>query len=129
MPAQNNTGRQYDKTHALTQVATAILAEARFVAYDGDYPVPIGAVGVNDVQGVTENAAAAIGDPVSVITGYSALVEAAEAIAFGAFVTTDAAGKAAVGSTANYCGRALGAATVAGQLIEVQLLPHVHPIA
>lgn len=128
MASQNNTGRQYDKQHALTLIATAILAEARFVAYDGDYPVVIGAVGASDVQGVTEHAAA-IGEAVSAITGYSALVEASAAIAFGDFVTTDATGKAAVGSTANYCGRALGAATAAGQLIEVQLLPHVHPIA
>lgn len=128
MPSQNNSGRQYDKQHSITMVATAVLAACRFVAYDGDYPVVIGAVGASDVQGVTEQAAE-IGDAFSAITGYSALVEASEAISFGAFVTTDATGKAAVGTTANYCGRALGAATAAGQLIEVQLLPHVHPIA
>ncbi len=128
MASQNNTGRQYCKMHSLTLVAMAALAASRFVAYDGDYPVTIGAVGASDVQGVTESAAE-VGDAVSVITSYSALVEASEAIAFGAFVTTDATGKAAVGSTTNYCGRALGAATAAGQLIEVQLLPHVHPIA
>lgn len=128
MASQNNTGRQYDKQHAVTLVAMAALAACRFVAYDGDYPVTIGAVGASDVQGVTESAAE-IGDAVSAITGYSALVEASEAIAFGAFVTTDATGKAAVGSTTNHCGRALGAATQAGQLIEVQLLAHVHPIA
>lgn len=119
--------RQYDKQHAVTIIATAILAAARFVSYNGAAPVVIGAVGANDVQGVTEHAAA-IGESVSASTGYSALVEASAAIAFGAFVTTDAAGMAAVGSTTNYCGRALGAATAAGQLIEVQLLPHVHPI-
>lgn len=128
MPSQNNSGRQYDKTHSVTLVAIAILAANRFVAYDGDYPVTIGAVGASDVQGVTESAAA-IGDAVSAITGYSALVEASEAISFGAFVTTDATGKAAVGTAANHCGRALGDATAAGQLIEVQLLAHVHPIA
>jgi hypothetical protein len=76
---------------------------------------------------VTEHAAE-VGEAVSAITDYSALVEASAAIAFGTFVTTDATGKAAVGSTTNYCGRALGAATAAGQLVEVQLLPHVHPI-
>lgn len=120
--------RQFDKTHAVTIIAIAVLAAHRFVAYDGDYPVTIGAVGASDVQGVTEHAAE-IGEAVSAITGYSALVEASVAIAFGDFVTTDATGKAAVGTTANYCGRALSAATAAGQLIEVQLLAHVHPIA
>lgn len=120
--------QQYDKQHAVTIVAAAALAASRFVSYAGGAPVTIGAVGDNDVQGVTEHAAA-IGEAVSAITGYSALVEASEAIAFGAFVTTDATGKAAVGSTSNYCARALGDATAAGQLIEVQVLPHVHPIA
>lgn len=127
MASQNNTGHQFDKQHAVTIVATAALAAARFVSYGGGAPVTVGAVGANDVQGVTEHAAA-IGEAVSVITGYSALVEASAAIAFGAFVTTDAAGMAAVGSTTNYCGRALGEATAAGQLLEVQLLPHVHPV-
>lgn len=127
MPSQNNTGRQYDKQHALTLIATAILAEARFVAYDGAYPAVVVGGGVQDVQGVTESAAA-IGDSVSAITGYSALVEASEAIAFGGWVKPDVAGtgKAAVGTAADHCGRALGAATQVGQLIEVQLLEHVH---
>lgn len=119
--------RQYDKQHAVTIIAMAILAANRFVSYNGGAPVTVGAVGANDVQGVTEHAAA-IGEAVSAITGYSALVEASAAIAFGDYVTTDATGMAAVGSVTNYCGRALGAATAAGQLIEVQLLPHVHPI-
>lgn len=123
MPSQNNTGRQYDKQHAVTLVATAALAAARFVAYDGGYPTIAG--GAKDVQGVTETVAD-VGDAVSVITGYSALVEAGEAIAFGALVKTDAAGKAMAGSAADHCGRALGAATAVGQLIEVQVLKHVH---
>ncbi len=123
MPSQNNTGRQYDKTHGITLVAMTALAACRFVAYDGGYPSTAG--GAKDVQGVTESAAE-VGDAVCVITGYSALVEAGEAIAFGALVKTDAAGKAMTGSAADHCGRALGAATAAGQLIEVQVLKHVH---
>ena len=38
MASQNNTGRQYDKTHAVTLVATAAVAASRFIAYDGGYP-------------------------------------------------------------------------------------------
>lgn len=124
MPSQNNTGRQFDKQHAITLIAAAALASCRFVAYDGGYPTVAG--GAKDVQGVTEFAAEAAGDAVTAITGYSALVEAGEAIAFGVLVKTDATGKAVTGSAADHCGRALGAATAAGQLIEVQVLKHVH---
>ena len=125
MSSQNNTGRQYDKQHAVTIMATAALAACRFAAYDGGYPTLDS--GVKDVQGVTEYAAD-VGDAVSVITGYSALVEAGEAIAFGGLVTADAAGKAIPGSVSRYCGRALGVATAAGQLIEVQILVNPWPV-
>ncbi|SEQ84816.1 DUF2190 domain-containing protein [Giesbergeria anulus] len=123
MASQNNTGRQYDKRHAVTVVATAALAAHRWVAYDGGYPTPAG--GAKDAQGVTEHAAA-VGEAVSAITGYSALVEVAEPIAFGALVKPDTIGKATVGTSADHAGRALGAATQVGQLIEVQLLRHSH---
>lgn len=123
MPSQNNSGRQYDKTHGITIVAMATMAACRFVAYDGGYPSAAG--GAKDVQGVTESAAE-VGDAVCVTTGYSALVEAGEAIAFGALVKTDAAGKAMTGSAADNCGRALGASTAAGQLIECQIYRHTH---
>lgn len=123
MPSQNNTGRQYNKTHAVTLVAMAALAASRFVAYDGGYPSIAG--GAKDVQGVTETAAE-LGDAVSAITHYSALVEAEAAIAFGALVKVGTDGKAITGSAADHCGRALGAAAAAGQLIEVQLYKHTH---
>ena len=123
MPSQNNSGRQYDKQHAVTLVATAALAACRFVAYDGGYPTAAGAG--KDVQGVTETAAD-VGEAVSAITGYSALVEAGEAIAAFALVKPDLSGKAVTGVAADNCGRALGAATAAGQLIEVQVLRHTH---
>lgn len=123
MASQNNTGRQYDKTHAVTIVATAAVAANRFIAYDGGYPSIAG--GAKDAQGVTEHAAAA-GEAVSAITGYSALVEAEDAIAFGELVKVGTDGKAVAGTAADHCGRALGAATQAGQLIEVQLYKHVH---
>ena len=123
MESQNNTGRQFDKQHAITLVATAALAAYRFTAYDGGYPSNAG--GAKDCQGVTENAAE-VGEAVSVVTGYSYLVEAEAAIAFGAYVKVGTDGKAITGSATDHCGRALGAATQAGQLIEVQLYKHVH---
>lgn len=123
MASQNNTGRQFDKQHAVTLVAIAALASNRFAAYDGGYPSIAG--GAKDCQGVTENAAE-VGEAVSVVTGYSYLVEAEAAIAFGVYVKAGTDGKAITGSAADHCGRALGAATQAGQLIEVQLYKHVH---
>lgn len=123
MSSQNNTGRQYNKVHAITMVAMAMMAANRFAAYDGGYPSIAG--GAKDAQGVTETAAE-VGDAVSVITGYSALVEAEAAIAFGVLVKVGTDGKAIAGTLADHCGRALGAATAAGQLIEVQLYKHTH---
>ena len=123
MPSQNNTGRQFDKQHAITLVATAALAANRFVAYDGGYPTTAG--GAKAAQGVTETTAAS-GEAVSVVTGYSYLVEAGGAVAFGALVKADATGRAVTGSLTEHCGRALGAATAEGQLIEVEILKHVH---
>ncbi|MBS0508057.1 MAG: DUF2190 domain-containing protein, partial [Proteobacteria bacterium] len=38
MPSQNNTGRQFDRQHAVTVVAQAAILPHRFVAYDGGYP-------------------------------------------------------------------------------------------
>ena len=101
----------------------AALASCRFAAYDGGYPNATG--GAKDVQGVTENAAD-IGEAVALTTSYSALVEAEAAIAFGALVKVGTDGKAITGTAADHCGRALGAATQPGQLIEVQLYKHVH---
>ena len=124
MSSQNNTGRQYDKQHAVTLVAIAALAAHRFVAYDGGYATSAG--GVKDCQGVTETAAE-IGDAVTAVTGYSYLVQAGAEIAFGAYVKPGADGVAAVGAVDDHCGRALGAATQVGQLIEVQIVKHQHP--
>lgn len=120
MPSQNNTGRQYDKQHSVTIVAAAPLEAHRFVSYAGGYPIMSNG-GQDSVQGVSE-AAADTTEAVSLITSYSALVESAEAISFGQMVASDPSGRATLGSSAYCCGRALGAATAAGQLIEVQVL-------
>lgn len=126
MGSQNNPGRQFDKQHSVTLIAAAALAACRFIGYDGDYATAAG--GVKDCQGISENAADAAGDPVSVVTGYSYLVEAGAAIAFGDYVKPDLAGtgKAIVGTLADHCGRALGAASGAGEFIEVQVTEHIH---
>lgn len=123
MASQNNTGRQFDKRHAVTLVAAVALLAHRFVAYDGGYPSIAG--GAKDVQGVTESSAEA-GDAVTAVTGYSYLVEAEAAIAFGSYVKVGTNGMAVAGTSADNCGRALGAATQAGQLIEVQIYKHTH---
>ena len=125
MASQNNSGAQYDKVHAVTLVAMAAISAARFVAYDGTHATSAG--GVKDAQGVSETAAE-VGDAFSVTTGYSALVESSEAIALGDYLkpAADGSGKAAVGTLADHCGRALGAATGAGELVEVQILRHMH---
>lgn len=125
MPSQNNSGAQFDKQHAATIVATAALVANRIVGYDGAYATTAG--GTHDAQGVTETDAA-IGDAVAAVTDYSYLVEASVAIAFGDYVkpAADGTGRAAVGTLTDHCGRALGAATAAGQLFEMQIVRHVH---
>jgi len=125
MASQNNSGLQYNKLHALTLVATAVLAANRIAAYDGGYATAAG--GVKDAQGVTETAAD-VGEAVSAITGYSALVECSAAVAFGDYIkpAVDGTGRGAVGSLTDHCGRALGATTAAGQLFEMQVVKHVH---
>lgn len=123
MPSQNNTGRQFDKRHAVTIVAIAALAAHRFGAYDGGYATSAG--GVKDCQGITETSAE-IGDALPLVTSYSYLVEAGADLAFGAYVKPGTDGKAIVGAVDDHCGRALGACA-SGQLVEVQIVKHQHP--
>ena len=125
MPSQNNSGLQHQKDDAITVVATAALLPNRIVGYDGAYATAAG--GAHDAQGVSEMPGA-VGDAVSVVTEYSYLVEASEAVAFGDYVkpAVDGTGRGAVGTLTDHCGRALGAATVAGQLFEMQIVKHVH---
>ncbi|VFR54782.1 hypothetical protein BRI6_1101 [plant metagenome] len=121
--------QQYDKRHAVTLIAAVALAANRFASYGGGYASgAAGAGGLTDSVGVTEYEAKA-GEAVSAVTSYSYLVEASVAIPKGVFVKPGADGKAAVGSITDHCGRALEAATAEGQLVEVQILPHVHPTA
>lgn len=131
MPAQNNTGSQFSKLHAVTIVAQSAIVANRFVSYGGAHaPGTAHNVAANDVQGISESDAA-VGDAVSLITSYSGLVEASAAIALGDYVkpATDGSGRAAVGTQADHCGRALGVAAAAGEQVEVERVRHIHPTA
>jgi len=125
MPSQNNSGRQYRKDDAVTVVATATVAANRFVGYDGTHATSAG--GVHDAQGISEFGGVA-GDALCVITEYSGLVETSAAIVQFDYVkpAADGSGMAAVGTLTDHCGRALGTASAAGQLIEVQVVRHLH---
>lgn len=118
-------GKQYDKQHSVTVVATSALSTARFCGFDGAPATSAG--GSHDAQGVTETEAA-IGGAVSVVTGYSAAVEAGAAIEQFAYVkpAADGSGKAITGASGECCGIALEAATGDGDVIEVRILPHRH---
>ena len=116
-------GKQYDKEHAVTIVATAAIAACRFVGFNGAHATSAG--GAADAQGISESAGA-IGEAVSLITEYSGTVEAAEAFAQFAFVKSDANGKAITGTATDYCGRALDASAGAGDFVEVMPLPVRH---
>lgn len=106
-----------DKTHAVTVIAAAALAVHRFVAPSGNY-----ATSSADVLGVSEITVDA-GRACSCVTHYSALVEAADTLAPDDWVKPagDGSGRAALGSAADACGRAVGSAA-AGQLVEVRLM-------
>lgn len=127
MPSQNNAGAQFQRFTALTILATVVLAANRLVSYAGAYATAAGG-GTADCQGVSQSAAD-IGDALAITTSYSEVVEASAAIAFGDWIkpAADGTGRAAVGSRTDNCGRALGATSAAGQLVEVQILKHVQP--
>lgn len=119
--------RNYDKLHATTVVATAPIERHRFVSYNGAHTPAAPDAPVKDCQGIAEESATT-GEAVCVITSYSALLEMAEAVAAGDYIqpASDGSGRGAKGSRTDHCGRALSAATKAGQIIECQLLPHLH---
>ena len=119
-------GQQHQAKDVTTVVASATLAANRFVAYDGAYATAAG--GAHDSQGISQ-AAAAIGESVPVVTGYSYLLACSEALAVGDYVkpAVDGSGRGAKGTLADHCGRALGATTTAGQLVECRIVTHVLP--
>lgn len=72
--------------------------------------------------GVAESAAAT-GEYFSAVSAGVTLVEAGAAVADGDFVQSDASGRAIVAAAGSVLGRARSAATAAGQLIQVALIP------
>ncbi|MBS0354022.1 MAG: DUF2190 domain-containing protein [Proteobacteria bacterium] len=120
-------GRQYQKTNAVTIVASAAVVGYRFIAHDGGYATSAG--GNKDTLGVSESAAD-VGAAFSAVTGFSFLVEAGEALAEHAFVkpAADGSGKAITGSATDHCGRVMpgSSSSAAGQLVEIRILPHRH---
>ena len=118
-------GQQHQAKDVTTVIASAAVAANRFIAYDGAYATAAG--GAHDCQGISQSPAA-IGEIVPVVTSYSYLIQASEALAVGDYVkpATDGSGRGAKGTLADHCGRALGAASAAGQLVECQIVKHAH---
>lgn len=102
-----------------TVVAAAALSANRFVTAVGAVP----AANANTV-GVTRTSAGASGDLVPVDVLGTTMVEASAAISAGAALATTNDGRAVTYSTGATVARALTAATDAGQLIEVLLIPN-----
>ena len=107
-------------TLTLTIAAAGALAAARFVTQSGAYPAAGAAA-----FGVTRTSATAQGDLVPVDVQGTTIVEAGAAITFDAPLMVDAQGRAVpltVGSKSPV-GRAMQAATAAGEQIEILLVP------
>ena len=104
----------FQKTHSITLIASAVVSAHRFISRTGAH-----CSDATQLAGVSEQAAA-MDKALSVITFYSALVEAGEAISQGVTVgvAPDGSGRAVNGVGAGW---ALGSASAAGQLFEVVL--------
>ena len=107
-------------TLTLTVTAAVALAACRFVTQAGAYPAEGAAA-----FGVTRSSAEAAGDLVPVDVQGTAIAEAGAAITLDAPLMVDATGRVVpltVGSKSPV-GRAMQAATAAGQQIEILLVP------
>lgn len=111
----------HDKRHSVSVIAASAVSAKRLVSYSAMH-----ATSPALVRGVSEYAAAA-GRGVSLITAYSAEVEAAEAISPGSYVrpSLDGTGRAINGDQYASCGIALSSAAAAGDLLEVRLVENV----
>ena len=107
-------------TLTLTVTAAVALAACRYVTQAGAYPAAGAAA-----FGVTRSSAEAAGDLVPVDVQGTAIAEAGAAITLDAPLMVDATGRVVpltVGSKSPV-GRAMQAATAAGQQIEILLVP------
>lgn len=106
----------------LTIVATEAITKKRFVTFDGKHTVDVSAAGVAKFD--QDSGKAVTVDAFGIVP-----VEASGAISAGAFVSSDASGKAtsltvsAVADVVKICGKALEAAAADGDIILVQLKP------
>lgn len=106
------------KILTLSVVATAALTQNRAVTGTGAVPAAAGrCLGFADVN-------AAIGDRVSVNALGTTVAEAGAAVAVEALVELDALGRVVTKAAGVAVGRALSAATAAGQQIEILLIPN-----
>lgn len=103
---------------AIGVVATAALTADRFCTLVGAVPAG-GAAGCG-----VAHSDAAIGDRIAVEVAGVYQVVAGAAVAINALVETDAQGRAVTKSAGTTLGRALEAATAAGDVIEVLLFPN-----
>jgi hypothetical protein len=102
----------------LPLTASATVRTERFVTYAGaECGAGVASAGVSAEAGVS-------GDVIPVVRIGTAVVAAGAAVTAGGLVETDAQGRAINRSAGVAVGRALQAATVAGQRIEVLLLPN-----
>lgn len=100
----------------LPLIAPAAVTKQRFVKYDGAQ------AGNGDVAAGVADYDAAAGKQYSAIALGTAKVEAGAAIALGQDVQSDAQGRAIPKAAGALNGRALQAASAAGQVIEVLLI-------
>lgn len=105
-------------TLVLSVVATAALTQFRGVTIAGAVPAANAtALGIAQQGG-------AIGDSVPVVTLGTAIAEAGAAIAVGAQLGYDASGRVVTWASGSVIGRALTAASAAGDQIEALLIPN-----
>lgn len=102
-------------------VTGATVNALRIVKYGTAPAVIQGAAATDALLGVTTNTAAAVsGETVDVVMFGEAQVTAGAAVAAGAFLTSDATGRAVTAAATNPCiGRALTAAAAADDVITV----------
>lgn len=123
-------GRQFERVHSTTvSVPEAAEGKAnRFIGFDGYYASST-AGGVKDSIGISDDQK--YQDAQNVITGFTGVIELAEAVQPGDFLkpAADGSGKAAKGSATDHCARVRSAQKGgnAGEFIEAIILPHVHP--
>jgi hypothetical protein len=104
---------------AMSVRSAGAIARGRAVGFDGAQIAAANAA----LYGIARFPAAAAGEDVTLDVMGTAIVEAGAAVALGAALATDAQGRLVTHSTGPIVGRALQAATAAGQFFEALLTP------